>query len=455
MKQLQDWIRERVPLTVDVLWWALLFLIPFQARIYKCLIPLSRSWIDFHWHLPSYFEPLADFFVTDVLLLCICLFGLRREKYLMAFLGIALVSIMISEYRSYVLPYWRWTHLALATLVLCGARFWRMSLKKIAFVVVLSGVLESAVVIPQYLMQHQLGLKTLGEPTLVSHSVLWPCYFDMPKTGITSVDYILNPSKAPTCVLRAAGTLSHPNVLGGFLVFSLMMTCYLYNDRKGWYGAALVLQIVALFMTFSRGAIFAFSGAIVVWLCLHYLAEKKFLHMWKPLIVGFVCAFLLLFPQLFYRGGVVSYNAVSQQSDLLRLSMQDVALRMWADNPWFGVGYNNYLIALEKYAQGAQVEPVTVHNIYLLIAAETGLVGLAFFLIFCAVVVYRGWQQRASVEGQMLLALFLAYLAIGCVDYYPLLSQQTRLIFFLAAGLLSRREIFANRGVRDLSHIHP
>jgi O-antigen ligase len=120
----------------------------------------------------------------------------------------------------------------------------------------------------------------------------------------------------------------------------------------------------------------------------------------------------------------------------MRISMQEVALNIIREHPWFGVGFNNYLIALANYTQGAEVEPISVHNIYLLIGAETGLVGLALFLTFCGAVIRSGWRQRGSLEGQMLLALFLAFLAIGLVDYYPIVFQQTRLIFFLTAGLL-------------------
>ncbi len=116
--------------------------------------------------------------------------------------------------------------------------------------------------------------------------------------------------------------------------------------------------------------------------------------------------------------------------------MQKVALLMIQDHPWMGVGYNNYLLALPHYTKGAVVDTIMVHNIYLLIAAEMGLIGLAVFLVFCGVVLYRGWQQRGTLEGRTLLLLFLAFLAIGFVDDHPIFQQQIRLAFFLTGGLL-------------------
>ncbi|MGH2611539.1 MAG: O-antigen ligase family protein [Rhabdochlamydiaceae bacterium] len=431
----------------------LIFFIPFQARIYKFLKPLSLSWIDPGWKLPLYFEPLADLFVSDFLLIILCLwalflkrFELRNEKFLTIFLGVAFLSIVISGYGSYLLPYWRWAHLAVASLMLYALRSWAVSLKTIASAVVLSATLECAIAIPQYLIQHQIGFKMVGEPTLVSKHMV-ASHFDMPKNGITSIDYLFKKSQEPTCVFRACGTLPHPNILGGFLVFSLLMTCLLYeqSSRKKWIGAAIVLQIITLFISYSRAALFAFIAAILLWLFLHYLQEKLFSKIWKPLTLGFTLSLLLFFPQLFYRGGVISYNEVSLRSDVMRISMQDVALQIIRDHPWFGVGYNNYLIAFAKYTHGLDVESISVHNIFLLIATETGLIGLTFFLIFCGLIVYRGWQQRASPEGRTLLTLFLAFLAIGVVDYYPIVFQQTRLIFFLTAGLLSFHKLVYSR----------
>jgi hypothetical protein len=434
----------------------LIFLIPFQARFYKSLKSFSLSWIDPSWQLPSYFERFADLFVSDFLLV-VLLLGLavrefdgflRRsnsyfsyERVLVLFLGVALLSIVLSDYRTYLLPYWKWAHLALCALVVYAVRSWARSLKAIAAVVVLSATLECAIAIPQYLVQHQIGFKAVGEPTLVSKHTQAP-HFVMPKNSVTLIDYLLTHSQEPTWIIRAAGTFPHANMLGGFLIFSLLMTCYLYSlptlsqIQKGWVGASLILQILTLFITFSRGAFFAFLAAIAVWFFLHYWKEKKVFSLWKPILTGTALSFLLLFPQLFYRGGVVSYNEMSLRSDMMRLSMQDVAIQMIADHPWLGVGYNNYLIALEKYTHGVQVEKISVHNVYLLIAAETGLIGLAVFLISCGIAVYRGWQQRHSLEGRMLLALFLAYLSIGFIDYYPILFQQTRLVFFLIGGML-------------------
>lgn len=117
--------------------------------------------------------------------------------------------------------------------------------------------------------------------------------------------------------------------------------------------------------------------------------------------------------------------------------MQSVATLVLRDHPWVGVGFNNYLRAFAAYAKSSEVFPVAVHNIYLLTAVETGLIGVGLFVLFCLSIIYRAWQMHQSLEGRTLLAIFLAFLAIGFVDFYPVNIQQIRLIFFLTAGCIS------------------
>jgi O-antigen ligase len=428
---------------------ALIFLIPFQGRFYKFFRHMSSSWMDPGWHFTHAFESFGDLYISDVILIVLCLWAIFQKKfsfrtlwegdnkYLTAYVGAAFLSIVVCDYSSYPVHYWRWAHLALSAGVVYLLRAWALPFRTIATVVVLSAVLECAVALPQYFMQHQIGLKVLGERTLVSKHAA-PAQFTMPKRAVTSIDYLLSQSQETTRVIRASGTLPHPNMLGAFLVFSLMMTCYLYEQsaKRGWIGAALFLQIVTLFTTYCRAAIFAFAGAILVWMVLSWLKEKRMCKACRPLVMGFAVSVLLFYPQLFHRGGVVSYNELASKSDVMRISMQKVALLMIQDHPWMGIGYNNYLLALPHYTKGAVVDTIMVHNIYLLIAAEMGLIGLAVFLVFCGVVLYRGWQQRGTLEGRTLLLLFLAFLAIGFVDYHPIFQQQIRLAFFLTGGLL-------------------
>ena len=72
----------------------------------------------------------------------------------------------------------------------------------------------------------------------------------------------------------------------------------------------------------------------------------------------------------------------------------DVAFEMIKSNPIIGVGLNNYTEVHHNYDIGVdkitQYYPVPVHNIYLQLAAEIGILGLLFFLGFIGHIFIRG-----------------------------------------------------------------
>jgi putative inorganic carbon (HCO3(-)) transporter len=93
-----------------------------------------------------------------------------------------------------------------------------------------------------------------------------------------------------------------------------------------------------------------------------------------------------------------------------------------------------------------------VHNVYLLIAAETGYPGLLFFLALTAIACRRGWlvlrnpgadpMLRALALG--LLTGMIAYLITGLKEASCFQTGQMRL-FFLLCGLLLANERASRR----------
>jgi O-antigen ligase len=66
-------------------------------------------------------------------------------------------------------------------------------------------------------------------------------------------------------------------------------------------------------------------------------------------------------------------------------------------HPWFGVGVNNYAEVMADYVPFFLTqERWIVHNRYLLVASETGLVGLAVFLWTVVAVLRVVWQARRT-----------------------------------------------------------
>jgi putative inorganic carbon (HCO3(-)) transporter len=86
-----------------------------------------------------------------------------------------------------------------------------------------------------------------------------------------------------------------------------------------------------------------------------------------------------------------------------RLAHWQAALGMLAEHPLLGVGIGNYVPVYPAYALPGWRDPLGhAHNYYLHIAAETGLVGLAAYLVLLSACFWNGWDavRRASGTDQ-------------------------------------------------------
>lgn len=83
-----------------------------------------------------------------------------------------------------------------------------------------------------------------------------------------------------------------------------------------------------------------------------------------------------------------------------RLAHWEAALGMLTDHPWLGVGIGNYVPTYPAYALPGWKDPLGhAHNQYLNVAAETGLVGLAAYLLLFAACAWHAWGAARSLSG--------------------------------------------------------
>jgi len=70
---------------------------------------------------------------------------------------------------------------------------------------------------------------------------------------------------------------------------------------------------------------------------------------------------------------------------------------MFRDRPWLGWGVGNYTAAYPRYSLAGWQEALGhAHNVPLNVAAETGLVGLAAYLLFLAAALWTCWRAAQS-----------------------------------------------------------
>lgn len=266
-------------------------------------------------------------------------------------------------------------------------------------------------------------------------------YFLGERNFSASTPGIANASVSGALVLRPYGTFSHPNMLAGYFVVAMLFVTYLLGKKKSKLSVFLFFSLafgtVGLAISLSRTEIFAWiaAGILAVGISFHQRISKNILLLFT--VVG---ATLLLsvafFPVIISR--LLSFSFGESLSE--RIDLAKSAITMILSHPLLGVGPNNFISSLPIFAKNDFVlQPV--HTIYLLIAAESGIVGLLIFLgflLFVIKVLHKTWGKN-SQERSMLLPLSLALFVIlfsGFFDHYFFTLQQGQLLFALCIGFI-------------------
>ena len=270
----------------------------------------------------------------------------------------------------------------------------------------------------------------------------------------------------PELSKRVFSTWENPNILAGYLdIVACIAVGLLTALTRTWRILALILLIAALAclgMTYARGACLVI--AVV-------LAGYGALRDWRILlgIVVVGAGALLVDPVLADR--LLSVFTRVDTSSEMRLAFWESTIAMVMDHPFLGIGWGMYFMVYPEYdfyLQGAPVQIVHAHNMYLNYAAEIGLPGALSFLWFffgSLVLAFRlpqktppweavlaahehewktvadvraalaRWRRRRFVEG-LSLGLGLAFISValnGITDHLLFNIPSSMLLWMLAA----------------------
>lgn len=220
-------------------------------------------------------------------------------------------------------------------------------------------------------------------------------------------------------LMRAYSIFSHPNSFAGFLVVSFLMILSLRRKmpRRNKYPILLLLVSgVSFLLTFSFGA---FLGIIILLVLVKI--SKKYLIFLPLVFIGFSLLTGL------------GANFISDQ----RILLAKASLEVFSQRPILGVGLNNFLTQLpttEAFNKILIIQPV--HNIYLLVLAETGILGL--LPVFILLILFL-----KNIKNTFLLSAFLFVLVTGLFDHYWLTLPQNTLLLSILIGFSLRRDISA------------
>lgn len=283
-------------------------------------------------------------------------------------------------------------------------------------------LLQSLIAIGQFYNQGSLGsiFYFLGERTFNSGS-----------PGIA------NASLNGALILRPYGTLPHPNVLAGYLLIGLVWLTasgdlLIVKGKKIFIYSVVILSVIALVLSMSRYTIFiGLLLAIFIYKKNNSTIRKRL----RLILIILVILGLILSPLLFYRYTAISLN---DESVLHRTTLSKASIQMFLDYPLFGVGLSNFLIRLPGYISLLNIPIQPVHNIYFLIMAESGLIGLSIVVIL----VYR-FIKKAGIATNSLFSgagiILLAIILLGLNDHYLITLQQGKLLLTLSISIIYAR----------------
>jgi len=202
-----------------------------------------------------------------------------------------------------------------------------------------------------------------------------------------------------------------------------------------------IVAFLPLVLTQARASLLA-AGITVPLLVIAMIRAEK-LALRHVLIAAGICAAvgLVFFEPLQAKFADNLGTSQFQLEIEARLELNDVAFAMIRESPLIGLGLNQFETVQPRFDQyGLLFAGNPVHNIYLLVAAETGLIGLAGFVaiyVTAVVVALRSARARDSllVGIGVGITAALTYFAIEELLSFALRQEMPLTLFWILAGL--------------------
>lgn len=230
--------------------------------------------------------------------------------------------------------------------------------------------------------------------------------------------YIISNSRLPTIWAstlegRFTGSFVNPNYASAIASYAVAISLsLLYGGRyRTLAGPVALLGSVAAFLTFSRTGIVALALVFIFFLGLsmsHFLFRKVFSGWVLAAIVLIAGAFVLAIANLDYLSEHFIFDTGRRKRVNLgdsvvdfygqRLALWSNGLSQIAESPLFGHGIT--LFHSLKNADGCKMsEACGVHNAYLMLWGEAGILPPTLLLLFIGSLLWRWWMLPRSVAA--------------------------------------------------------
>lgn len=266
---------------------------------------------------------------------------------------------------------------------------------------------------------------------------------------------------------RLDGTIGNSSFLAGYMLINAFFALWLFLEKRsiGWrsfYGVVIVLNLIIMYQTQTRGAVFALLASIILLFLFFIFARQKDLaqlpfnrpERLKKYAIGFFI-FLALIGGLiwlkrdsaFVKNSTtlnrVTHITISEGTAQTRLLAWRMSWQGFLERPIFGWGLENYNVVFNKL-YNPHLYPTESwfdrsHNAYFDILVNTGIVGLAGYL-FCVVLAFwflwQAWKKEKIKYFEMVIFMVIL-VAYGIQNVFLFDTQVTLLsIYFILSFIV-------------------
>lgn len=249
---------------------------------------------------------------------------------------------------------------------------------------------------------------------------------------------------------QTPGTMAHPNQLGMMAHFVVLplLGMLLAGSRSRVLMLGVACSLVVVILGASRATI-GFVGLGVAILLLLSLRRRVTAH--KKVMIGLAAGAMVIATPFLFKSVAVR---LAQQAEYggydERGAFERAAMSMWNDHP-MGVGANYYVVVANGQGYSARAgvawssgsRGTSVHNTYLLVAAETGWAGLVSYLAMIGAVMLAGWRysfaNRKDPRGDIALGATVAIAMMALHSRYEWITvtYQVQYVIAISFGIIS------------------
>lgn len=256
--------------------------------------------------------------------------------------------------------------------------------------IVLSGALASIIALGQFSLPYIFGI---GKAVNIWEN-LTPFFLGNSLGELVAANSSWLVNIAGETRMRAFGFFPDPHNFSFFANLCIFSGVgYFFHQKKNisklWIGVGLALTIGAVALSFSRGAYLGLiAGA--VFFAIVFLARSN-ISVKAVAAAGAVLILITIFNSGAISQRLASSLSLEEGSNAERFKNWTQAVEIIRDYPAGGVGLGNYARTIDPAAE--ERSSIYAHNLYLDIAAETGILNAFVFVCLIAVSVWRNTKN--------------------------------------------------------------